>query len=474
MKFAIVVSTESGFRVKTKFVHTLELLQKLSEEWGKMKVSAISRGAIFATLLGLTVSQVGYSAQAAEPSGNVSIWFEDSSMSRCIAKPLIAANKNSKSKINILFKKGAADAAKTAVAGGAGPDVINTPGPTYTAQYAKAGALVPLDAYVKQFGWDKTFAPWALKLGISNGKLYSLPSELETMLLWYNKTLFDSMGLKAPKTTAELNAVADKLSAAGITPFAAGNKEWKGVNEWYISALFNGVAGPENVYKALTGTLKWNSPGFLEATTMINNWQQKGYLSGSLDRFYTKTFDGALADFASGKAAMSMEGSWKFGASLDDAFKKAGKEWAWAPFPTKSGAEQYSIGTGSSWAININSKNKDGAAQFIALMFLPSTQADLAVKCSYAPGPVKVPADLLSGLEKRKATLYTAISDAAAKGNYGYLTWSFWPAKSNQYIIDEIEKVWGKKITPAQYLDGLDAIYQTDLKAKATPPIPKR
>lgn len=439
-----------------------------------MKVSAISRAAIFATLLGLSLSQSGYAAQAAPASGNVTVWVDDNTTNPCVAKVVTAANKNSKLKITFALKKGWEALTKTAVAGGAGPDVIMTPGPTYTAEYAKAGALAPLDSYVKSFGWDKSFAPWALKLGVSKGKLYSLPSELETMLLWYNKTLFDSMGLKAPKTTAELNAVADKLSAAGITPFAAGNKEWKGVNEWYISALFNGVAGPENVYKALTGTLKWNSPGFLEATTMLNNWQQKGYLSGALDRFYVKTFDGALADFADGKAGMSMEGSWKFGAGLDTAFKKAGNEWAWAPFPTKSGAEQYSIGTGSSWAININSKNKAGAAEFLKVLFTPSTQASLATECSQAPGPVTVPANLLSGLEKRKATLYTAISSAAAKGNYGYLTWSFWPAKSNKYIIDEVEKVWGKTITPAQYLDGLDAIYQTELKAKATPPIPKR
>ena len=272
-----------------------------------MKVSAITRGAIFATLLGLSLSQSGYAAQAAPASGSVSVWVDANSTNPCVAKVVKAANKNSNLKINFALKKGWEAATKTAVAGGAGPDVIMTPGPSYTAEYAKAGALAPLDQYVKPFGWDKSFAPWSLKLGVTKGKLYSLPSELETMLLWYNKTLFDKMGLKAPKTTADLNAVADKLSAAGITPFAAGNKEWKGVNEWYISALFNGVAGPENVYKALTGTLKWNSPGFLEATTMLNDWQQKGYLSGALDRFYVKTFDGALADFADGKAGMSME-----------------------------------------------------------------------------------------------------------------------------------------------------------------------
>jgi raffinose/stachyose/melibiose transport system substrate-binding protein len=91
-----------------------------------------------------------------------------------------------------------------------------------------------------------------------------------------------------------------------------------------------------------------------------------------------------------------------------------------------------------------------------------------------APGPVTVKASLLKGLEPRKAALYTSIAKAANKGNYGYLTWTFWPPKSNKYIIEEIEKVWAKTITPAQYLDGLDKVYQEELKAKATPPVPKR
>ena len=442
-----------------------------------MKKSILIRGAIFVPLLGLLVSQSGYSARAVAPkpaSGTVTVWLEDNAQDVCIKKVMLAENKNAKLKFDITLKKGQDVALKTAVAGGAGPDVIMTPGPSYTEQFALAGAMAPLDLYVKPYGWDKSFAPWALKQGVVKGKLYDLPNELETMLLWYNKTLFDSMGLKAPKTTAELNADIEKFNAAGITPFAAGNKEWKGVNEWLISAMFNGVAGPDAVYNALTNKTKWNTPGFLEATTMLNDWQQKGYLSGGLDRFYTKTFDEALADLATGKAAMTMEGSWKFGAALDAAFAKAGKEWAWAPFPTKTGKELYSIAAGSSWGINAASKNKAGAAEYLNLMYSPTTQAKTLVGCSMSPAPVTIPASLLTGLEKRHADEVSAVAAAAAKGNYGYLTWSFWPPKSEQYIITDVEKVWAKAITPAQYLDGLDSIYQAETLAKALPPIPKR
>ena len=71
-----------------------------------MKVSAISRAAIFATLLGLSLSQSGYAAQAAPASGSVSVWVDANSTNPCVAKVVTAANKNSNLKINFALKKG--------------------------------------------------------------------------------------------------------------------------------------------------------------------------------------------------------------------------------------------------------------------------------------------------------------------------------------------------------------------------------
>ena len=39
------------------------------------------------------------------------------------------------------------DATRTALAGGSGPDIVSTPGPSEGIQLAKAGLLLPLDDY---------------------------------------------------------------------------------------------------------------------------------------------------------------------------------------------------------------------------------------------------------------------------------------------------------------------------------------
>ena len=55
---------------------------------------------------------------------------------------------------------------------------------------------------------------------MANGKLYSIPSEIETLVLYYNKTLFEQNGWEPPKTLDELTALAEQIDAAGVIPFA--------------------------------------------------------------------------------------------------------------------------------------------------------------------------------------------------------------------------------------------------------------
>jgi raffinose/stachyose/melibiose transport system substrate-binding protein len=63
---------------------------------------------------------------------------------------------------------------------------------------------------------------------------------------------------------------------------------------------------------------------------------------------------------------------------------------------------------------------------------------------------------------------------AAASNNIGYTTWTFWPPKSETYIIDNIENVWAGKMTTEEYLAGLQTLFAEELAAGSVPPIPAR
>src|SRR3954469_22136780 len=166
---------------------------------------------ILAIVLVAPAVAVPASRAMAQNPAEISMWLDTTGGaegSECIVKnavdPFNALGKGVTVKATLQANNW--DATRTSLAGGAGPDVIGTPGPSFAMQLALAGQLAPLDDYVNQFGWNDRFAKGSLNLGMANGKLYSIPSEIETLVLYYNKTLFEQNGWEPPKTLDELNA----------------------------------------------------------------------------------------------------------------------------------------------------------------------------------------------------------------------------------------------------------------------------
>jgi raffinose/stachyose/melibiose transport system substrate-binding protein len=368
------------------------------------------------------------------------------------------------------------DATRTAIAGGGGPDVVGTPGPSFVFELAKAGQLLPLDDFVESEGWGESFVPWALSLGKVDGKLYSLPDEQETLVLYYNKTLFDEKGWQPPKTIDELMALSQQIADADVIPFAHTNAEWRPSNEWFVGEFLNHVAGPQKVYEALTGKTSWEDPDFLTAINDLNEMQQKGWFMGSLDNYYTAANADRDAAFANGEAAMKIEGTWAIGA-LDEVFGEAGgnsNEWDWVPVPSITGDAIFDLGIGNTYSINKASKSPEAVAKFLTYFFSPEVQAKMLADCDKAPAPIHLSADALSALDARQARVYDTLSKSSDAGNYGYTTWTFWPPKSDVYIYEEIEKVWAGTETAEEYLAGLQKLFTEEATEGNIPPIPER
>jgi len=366
-------------------------------------------------------------------------------------------------------------AARTALVGGGGPDVLNTGGPSMVIELALADQLLPLDEFVAEFGWSELFFPWALDLGKVEGKLYSLPDSCETLVLYYNKTLFEEKGWTPPTTIDELMILSEEIAAAGIIPFAQVNAEFPQCNEWFVGEFLNHVAGPEKVYEALTGQCRWDDPEFVQAIELLNEVQQNGWFQGGLDRYWSLTFDESSTSFGNGDAAMHIEGTWAI-AGLSDYFgEKAGNnnDWGWVPMPSTTGEPIFDIGIGSTWSINKNAANPSAVAEFMSYYFSPEFQARV-VQNGFPSAPVYLKAEALTGIDPRQAEIAVALGEASEAGNYGYTLWTFWPAKSDTYMWQEIDKVWSGEITAKQYLEGLQEVFTEEFEAGEVPPIPAR
>jgi raffinose/stachyose/melibiose transport system substrate-binding protein len=366
------------------------------------------------------------------------------------------------------------DALRPALAAGVGPDIVQTPGVAYVSELVLAGQLGALDEFASEFGWDDIFVPWALTIGRLSGKLYSLSDSVETLILWYNKTVFEQNGWQPPATVDELLALCAKIEAAGIIPFAGQAGECQPCNEWYFGEFVNHMAGPARVYEALKGQVPWTHADFVESITIQSDIVKKGWIMGSVEKFLAATFDEFSTAFATGKAAMNMEGDWFYVREAEYFTDDNPHEWDWTPVPSKTGKPIFDLGLGHTWSINAASTNPRAAAEYLTSLYSPELQVQRYKDCRWNIGPIKIKVDEIEGLDPRISRLLAEFSKAQVAGDYGYTTWTFWPPKSNQYLQDEIEKVWVGQLSPSEYLEGLDAIFAEELAAGKVPPLPVR
>lgn len=418
---------------------------------------------------------------SAQESTSLTMWFDTTGgaeTAECMVENAIDTFNAEQDdiQVNATLQANNWQATQTAVAGGGGPDIVTTPGPSFAVELARAGQLVSLDEFAASEGWSETFVPWALDLGKVDGALYSIPNEVETLVLYYNKTLFEEHGWQPPTTIEELVSLSAEIDEAGIIPFAHANQEWRPANEWFVGEFLNHGAGADKVYQALTGELEWTDPAFVESIETLNQMQQQGWFMGGLDRYYTTTSADAMATLADGDAAMKIEGTWAI-SDLNTYFGEeagSGSEWDWVPMPSTTGEVIYDLGIGSTYSINQSSENPQAAAQFLSYLFSPDVQARLAVDCGLTPAPVTLPENALEGLDPRYADILQDMNAASEAGDYGYTTWTFWPPRAETYLIDNIEKVWAGDMTAEEYLAGMQAIFDEERASGSVPPLPAR
>jgi raffinose/stachyose/melibiose transport system substrate-binding protein len=398
-----------------------------------------------------------------------------------IEKPFENANEGTDLKVTFQPPAEMDRLVRTALQGGEGPDIVMTPGPAYAQEYIDANLFAELDEYAEQYDWQNKMLGWALDLGRYEDNLYAIPYQLQTMLLYYNISLFEEKGMEPPTNRDEFEALAEELQGQGIVPFAAGIGDDPAAIEWFPTVFWNHYSGPDALYQALTGQIPFSDPIFVEAIELFNTYVQNGWFGGSRERFFSNGFDALHADLGDGKAAMNVEGSW-FLATIGEFFGQAAgndNDWEWAPLPPlREGIppELYELGIGSTLSVNRRAQNAEGAAAFIDYLVADKKRA--AEWMADIPAAFNTPLPFEEGdfpqrMDDRVARQLVSLSQATGEGNFGYTAWTFWPSKSDVYIQEDMQKVLTGDITAAEFCAGLDEVFKEDRQEGAVPKIIK-
>ena len=121
---------------------------------------------------------------------------------------------------------------QTAMNGGKGPDIFYDRAGEGTATYAAAGLIRPLDGVVD----TSDISPAALAAAQYRGRTYGVPFAIQTMAVFYNKTVLSSNGIQPPTTWTGFLGAMSKLKAEGITPMYV-----MGVQPWMLGLQIDAI-----------------------------------------------------------------------------------------------------------------------------------------------------------------------------------------------------------------------------------------
>lgn len=161
----------------------------------------------------------------------------------------------------------------TGLTGEGGPDVVQLRAYGGVQPLIQAGQLMPLDGEVESLS---NFTDAILKgaTGLEDGRVYGVPFGVQALGAFYNKGIFDELGLSAPETWDEFIAVLDALAEAGYIPIGNPAKD-----TWMLPILHDAVAasrygGPEFEAAVLAGETDFTDENYVASIAVLQDLQQ--------------------------------------------------------------------------------------------------------------------------------------------------------------------------------------------------------
>ena len=412
---------------------------------------------------------------------NLWFWGAEPYAQEAMKKYLVDAYNASQDKYQLVveFRPSVDSDMTTALAANQGPDIVYGSGPAFVMPLVEAGKLEPMDEYSEEYGWaDRILQPY-YESGTVDGKLYSLTNGISTMGVFYNKKVLEDNGWEVPTTIEDMEKIMDEAMEKGLYGSVTGNKGWQPVNENYASLFLTHVATPDTVYKCLTGEESWNNDDVKAAIEKSKEWWDKGYLAG--DDYVNLNFSESLQLLADEKAPFfigpSIAFQWAASYFTDDKTENI----AFIPFPATEQVpdETYTLGAACTLSINANvsQEHKDEAAKIIDIMMSPDfTEEMTAAWPGYWGTPLKdlssVDTADMGYLSKSFMDVVQNVSAAVEKGNFGFYDNVFFPADTQQRIVN-IDEVWFGTSSVDDYVDSIETAFKDEFDKGLVPPIPK-
>lgn len=339
---------------------------------------------------------------------------------------------------------------QTTLAANEAPDVIYyDTGPGFAGVLAKAGLIRPIDDLYAQYNWDARIFPWTKERTTFDGKVYGVGNELEFLGAYYNKTLFEQLGLSVPETFQDLLEICQVAQDNGLVAISFGDQaKWPAYHAF--SMVANNVLGKEKLDTLLFGDGRWDDPQVVDA---IRIWFDEMNKAGCFQADPAAvSYDDANMLFYNGQSLMNFTGTWLMNAVLENS---QGFDVGWLFFPAVNDNPPLPpAGLGSGYFVSSKSQNVDAAGKYLDFLF-----SQEAAKVWMEEGQVVLPMDVETS-EFNLPDLFLFAVDALATQEMGYNIDVLTPDNFNTMMGDGFQAVLLGEKTPEQQAADLQAAWE--------------
>ncbi len=252
--------------------------------------------------------------------------------------------------------------------------------------YIKADMLEDLTSYIKK----ELYFNEALNCFKYNDKIYAIPRDISTLVIYYNKDMLKNAGINPNKDIKDIFSLKD--SAIKLT-----NKNHFGINfeedvlywSYYLASNGGGIFSDDIKKLIIT------KPESIEALQLYTDLVNKYHAAP------TKAEIGSMTTaqmFINKKIAMYLGGRWmtpKFRETINF-------DWDIINFPTTDNNKVYIDSSG--WAVSKKSKNKAEAIKFIQFLSNDESLKEISKTGLIIPAKIKVAKYLIENDKNKKPT----------------------------------------------------------------------
>lgn len=284
-------------------------------------------------------------------------------------------------------------ALQTDLAAGTVADVFDIEYANYPS-YQANGVLAPLTVTNPEAYRESLLDAYS-----TDGTSFALPSSFSTVVLFYNKDLFDAAGLEYP--TSDWTWADEEAAALALTDQAAG--VWGDHQPVSFYEYYKTVAQSGGEFLDADGTaVAFNSPEGIEAAEWLVG--KSGTVMPTIEQGQgTPDFDTNL--FKEGKLAMLHTGIWMFGAFADVPF---GWDIAVEPGNTQQASAVFSNAVG----VSATSEHIEAATKWAEFLTSSTTMVDVRLESGWELPPISDEAALASYLDKGDPANRQAVFDS--------------------------------------------------------------